>query len=73
MKIDLADYGDESNGDAHRNAEITWGEVYALIRVARAAKAYRTAVEWGFETHNVNKRYSELGAALSDIEDSAHG
>jgi len=68
MKVDLADYGDESNGDAHRNAEITWGEVYALIRVARAAKALDAV--WKHYQTPTESDYAEFRAALSDIEDS---
>lgn len=45
-------------------------EIIALIRVARAAKALLAEVVEGYFKHDAE---DELAAALSDIEDSAHG
>lgn len=65
-KIDLADFG-----TADGLAVLHTHELLALVAAVRAARKYRVAVEWGFETRNVNAASVELAAALAPFTDSA--
>ena len=65
-KIDLADF-ETCDGLAVLHTH----ELLALVRAVRAAREYRVAVEWGFETRNVNATSVELGSALAPFTDSA--
>lgn len=71
MKVYLRDYEDDSIGRDERELMLVrQGVVVSLIRVARAAKAFHD------ECCGTSVRFviaNELTAALSDIEDSAHG
>jgi len=72
MKVDLAELERElrqCEGARFETEDID--ELLALIRVARAAKAYMTKPY--LTQHEFLDARLSLVAALSDIEDSAHG
>jgi hypothetical protein len=69
VKVDLDAYERDTNGRDPRDLMVVRaGKVAALIRVARAAKAFIDCGTWPRKS----ELRVELVAALSDIEDSKH-
>jgi hypothetical protein len=71
VKVDLSDL--EGWADENGRVTVDAEELAALIRVARAAKAYIHGVEFAKSLDEWTPVEAELHAALSQVEDSANG